>query len=646
MTQSEDEASNMLNTIATDIRAQVPPSMQPASCNSSISSTGEEALILTSASQNNPQSSGKLVLTANCSRQGTAAKTPSLKECITVAPAFVSIISTNSIGVKRKADQTTLDQSEPVPSFVNIVSRPSPPLHKNGAKKPRTVSIASTDKPTASSFLLACPEDSQYLNPLHCFVRRNIEVFVATAKDIAAPCPGRKNAVTPGQVGLRCIHCRNIYSRNRTKRALCYPSSVSRVYHCVSDMKFDHFANCKYLPQKEREAFDQLKANCSSKKRGKKVGLGSFNTARYYHNSATQLGLTDGPQSGIVTLCQSVSETSYQSVPQSVLQVQPLTASLAPEVDDSTPKTTPIEKPTNVTREVSPHPLVQKKTLSLPQAPSTNPLSLSPPPELPNFGNSGSPPALPNQSFPLRESIQGAFKSRLLATPGDESVLAPIHCFVRSNVEIFAATPEDVAAPAPGRKTRVTVGQIGIRCIHCAKLSPKQRVKRAVCYPPTILSIYHSVSNMKFDHFGACKGLSVDQKLEFSELRKCSQKGGKKANRKTTARYYIDSAIQDLDLVDTSTGIRPRCEVQQQQVNTSEPILPQVSFANFTQGDCAITSFAAEEKKREPCPTNNGMSVLMMVATDPTMREEYEKRKNLAISSQESHQNTPKVLPI
>ena len=195
----------------------------------------------------------------------------------------MTVTSTQTIGEKRKAhSQGSLishvsGSSDSVPSIVNVASS-QPQYHL--AKKPRTVSISNQPANSKScSSILACPEDSVYLNPLHCFVRRNIEYFVATEKDALAPCPGRKNAVAPGQVGLRCIHCRDVNNRNRTKRAVCYPSSVHRIYHCVSDMKFDHFSNCNFLPAQERKMFDELKDSCSSKKRGKKVGLKSCNTA-------------------------------------------------------------------------------------------------------------------------------------------------------------------------------------------------------------------------------------------------------------------------------------------------------------------------------------------------------------------------------
>jgi hypothetical protein len=94
--------------------------------------------------------------------------------------------------------------------------------------------------------LLSLPQDRVALSETLCVVRENIEVFTATLSDVNAPAPGRKHAVVVGQVGLRCIHCRHTTrSCDRVKRAVCYPSSIKRIYRTVIDMKLDHFSTCK-----------------------------------------------------------------------------------------------------------------------------------------------------------------------------------------------------------------------------------------------------------------------------------------------------------------------------------------------------------------------------------------------------------------
>lgn len=362
-----------------------------------------------------------------------------------------------------------------------------------------------TSSPTNTNILYQM-EDAKHLNELHCLVRRNIEFFVATDEDVSAPCPGRKESIRKGQVGLRCIHCRHTFGRERMKRAICYPSSVDRVYRCVSDMKFDHFPHC--LPTHEKTLFQQLKQCSFSTKKGLNIcTYGSGTTSQYYRDSAEKLGLRDSKDGSFVVM--KDDQRQAQIV-----------------IDTST---------TNLRR--------KKVNLS-----NFHPY---------DHGNESftSGQAELSNLPPLND-----FTPRLLSEPDDVHFLNPIHCFVRQNVEVFSADESDIALPAPGRKSQITLGQIGIRCIHCKNLKVKERVKRAICYPPTVSGIYHSVSNMKFDHFAACRGLSASKRQEFVQLKSwCYQKdseqtkGSKRGN--FTARYYAESA-RKLGLVDTQTGIR------------------------------------------------------------------------------------------
>lgn len=189
----------------------------------------------------------------------------------------------------------------------------------------------------------------------------------------------------------------------------------------------------------------------------------------------------------------------------------------------------------------------------------------------------------------------------LLATPADNNVLNPLHCWVRRNIEIFAANKDDLAVPAPGRKTRVIMGQVGIRCIHCAKLPLKDRVKRGVCYPPSVSGIYHSVSNMKFDHFSNCRGLSRESRAEFTALKSSgSRRGGSSGS---TAQYYHDAAIR-LGLVDTEQGIRfseDKCK----------PIV-----ANPVAADAEVSVAPASPVTGKSSPVADGISALMFAASN------------------------------
>lgn len=445
-----------------------------------------------------------------------------------------------------------------------------------------TVAPIITKKQKHSNIrLLAVSEDATVLNPLHNFVRMQIEVFTATATDMVQPAPGRKTPVKLHQVGLRCIHCKNLPPGDRVKRAVCFPRSVGRVYHSVSDMKFDHFSKCRGFSDEMRVKFGILKnqnkrrgndkkSSVSSSSSAKSASLTSLaSTAQYYRDCARKLGMVDACGGGIFmdsdTPCIGGSNQSspiLSGTTNAPFPVQNLPAHMLVNSSLVYPMGS-----TNCPNQTGRH-LVQKNTSA--------PVMLRPP------------------------------TTALLASHEDSKYLNSLHCFVRRNVEAFVATEEEISAPAPGRKIRVTVGQVGIRCIHCARLPLHNRAKRSVCYPPSVSGIYHSVSNMKFDHFGVCQGLPADARSEFTNLKaSCGRRNGNSSScggrdngimSNSTARFYYDSAVR-LGLVDTQTGIR--FSEQQHHQHHQGP--------------------AAAERGRESSSPNSvahdGISVLMMAAT-------------------------------
>ena len=392
--------------------------------------------------------------------------------------------------------------------------------------------------PTPSDLvLLARNEDDAMLNPLHVFVRKQLEVFTATPAELAQPAPGRKSPIRLGQVGLRCIHCRHLPVLKRIKRAVCYPSSVGRIYHSVSDFKFDHMTSCRELPADVLANFDALKAEGKRSSEKKSSGKGSSNysssTAQYYHDTAVHMGMVNGE--GNIFMA---PPSQCQSTTQSVQHPSSERASPTGSATSSLPANTfiiPIE---------SDLPLASRHHLLLSALTKNGTLS--------------------SKTLTTSTSASSPSERRIrlkLASSEDNEYLNDLHCFVRKHLEVFTADKGDIAAPAPGRKARVNHGQVGIRCVHCAKLPMKDRVKRAVCYPPSVGGIYHAVSNMKHDHFAICRGLPADDHEQFSKLKNtCARRGtsgngGVRGLASSTAQYYHDSAVH-MGLVDTKLGIR------------------------------------------------------------------------------------------
>jgi hypothetical protein len=248
--------------------------------------------------------------------------------------------------------------------------------------------------------------------------------------------------------------------------------------------------------------------------------------------------------------------------------------------------------------------------------------------------------------------------SMLLSSPQDALELNPIHCFVRKHIEVFVATENDIKAPAPGRKKTISVGQVGIRCVHCSKLPFKDRVKRAVCYPPSIGSIYHSVSNMKFDHFGICRALPPSAKAEFLILKQKSCSYGRKVgsvdgdnkisgstsshgigkkNNSSTANYYIESAKKDLGLFDTPHGIRVENDVFIKKTNlistSTSTTTRSIEKENHNEQNNSLNEIVNSKLMTSlNSVMSDGMSVLVLAATNPDIRKEYESRKLLSKS--------------
>jgi len=523
-------------------------------------------------------------------------------------------------------------------SKIQVSPESAPSITSRPAKKPRTISTCSSKatktftsdaseatKPQDSSLLLlAQDEDDEHLTPLHVFVRKQIEVFTATHTELSQPAPGRKQPIQLHQVGLRCIHCRNVASlggrKTRVKRAVCYPSAVGRIYHSVSDMKFDHFSHCQHIPQEVRTTFEKLKAEGKDKKGGKNnKGTSSSSTAKYYRESAAGMGLVDGPGGVIYMSNKAPGQSTTPQHPTSSQKVvsTPAPAPCVPLLQPPTLAQTLLQQ--QFQQDELAKLLIQQQSLASLNSAAVASM-LFPPLQMPNLlSPSTSPLANAMNSTLLQSLLMNAVaaganaqksidaavaraeqqhkaasqsperKSRKrplesitesivvpLAAAEDANDLNPLHCFVRKHVELFSATKADTEAPCPGRKTRVTLGQVGIRCKHCARLNlkPRQRVKRAVCYPPSIDGIYHSVSNMKFDHFGICPSLPEEAKKELEGLR--ASYSGRNIGSTNTARYYRDSAVSK-GLVDTEKGIRFQESVSQQQQQQQAPMVPQAA---------------------------------------------------------------------
>ena len=138
-----------------------------------------------------------------------------------------------------------------------------------------------------------------------------------------------------------------------------------------------------------------------------------------------------------------------------------------------------------------------------------------------------------------------------LAMEADKDWLTPLHCFVRQHcVEAFTATQDDMATPAKGKRRRIQIGQVGIRCPHCHhNESPTDREHGSVYYPKAIASVYNATMNLLQRHLHKCTSVPSEIMRRYEALKKDDARSG------TSKKYWIESALS-LGLVDTPKGIR------------------------------------------------------------------------------------------
>jgi hypothetical protein len=110
---------------------------------------------------------------------------------------------------------------------------------------------------------------------------------------------------------------------------------------------------------------------------------------------------------------------------------------------------------------------------------------------------------------------------QVLAEETDNNYLSPYQCELRKNLEIFEADPEEVkGSTTPGRKGKVALGQVGLRCCHCARVDRSSRSKGAVNYSCTVEGVYQIAQNMAKAHLSdKCAHISLEAKKRLVELR-------------------------------------------------------------------------------------------------------------------------------
>lgn len=131
-------------------------------------------------------------------------------------------------------------------------------------------------------------EDISWLNSWQIYQRTHLyEVFSATEADIAAYQVGHSRPVI-GQVGLRCIHCKNEDPSNRARTAACFPNILLGLHTSAGRILRRH--NCTSISPKMKAKMSALRS--AQNPRNRITG----SAQKYWAKSATKLGLAETPQ--------------------------------------------------------------------------------------------------------------------------------------------------------------------------------------------------------------------------------------------------------------------------------------------------------------------------------------------------------------
>jgi hypothetical protein len=141
----------------------------------------------------------------------------------------------------------------------------------------------------------------------------------------------------------------------------------------------------------------------------------------------------------------------------------------------------------------------------------------------------GVPPSadvLAPRSLPgLEAGPSKLFAATVLYQEGlDDEYLTAYQCELRKHLEVFEAGPNEVRASAsPGRTGLVKLGQVGLRCRHCAATSSPHlatRTRGAAYYSQTVSGMYQLAQNMTKGHLSQrCYYIPRDVQRRLNALR-------------------------------------------------------------------------------------------------------------------------------
>jgi hypothetical protein len=140
----------------------------------------------------------------------------------------------------------------------------------------------------------------------------------------------------------------------------------------------------------------------------------------------------------------------------------------------------------------------------------------------------------------------------VLAVQEDNQKLSSHQVLLRNQIEAFRATEDDLTTHTRGRNKPIKLGQVGIRCRHCARLPVARRQKGSTYFPASLHGLYQAAQNMNTTHMqsGLCTEMPPEYKQMFGEAT------ANKVSSSVAGRPYWAKTAKQLGLIDTEDGIR------------------------------------------------------------------------------------------
>mmetsp|Transcript_2369 Transcript_2369/g.6272 ORF Transcript_2369/g.6272 Transcript_2369/m.6272 type:complete len:579 (+) Transcript_2369:1961-3697(+) len=118
----------------------------------------------------------------------------------------------------------------------------------------------------------------------------------------------------------------------------------------------------------------------------------------------------------------------------------------------------------------------------------------------------------------------------IISLNSDTHVLSPYQCLLREQIEAFEATQEDVRYNDSRMNRQIVLGQVGLRCRHCANQAQWCRAPSAAYYPTRMDAIYQVGQNLAKNHIlEGCASIPPDIRKKLLKLRseRARASGGK-----------------------------------------------------------------------------------------------------------------------